>query len=351
MTSGKIKDILQKLGYNLSDFGSHWRTSALYRGGNNPSAVQIYKDSGVWVDHVRGDAYMSLRSLVEATLQTNDKEEVSKLMKGYDFEVSSKEVAPPSYPKTEMEKTYPCSILTKLLPHYRFYNKKGISNKVLEFFKGGLATEGAMYQRFVFPVYNSSGLIHGFSGRDMSPASKNRPKWKHVGKKSTWIFPYFLLADSSTNCVQDEISEKKQVILVESIGDLLNLHEHGVRNVLVTFGTSISSTLMCFLLSLGVDNIVVSLNNDMGKEKNRGQIGALKIYLKLLDYFDKFKINVRLPPANDFGEMNSEDFASWKSLLSAPFSPSDHDSLHLQIKEFIEEKEISPNLYKKKYFS
>ena len=351
MTSEKIKDILQKLGYTLSDFGSHWRTSALYRGGNNPSSVQIYKDSGVWVDYVKGDGYMSLRSLVEATLQTNDTKEISELMKGYDFETPAKETTTPRYPKTEMEKTYPDSILMKLLPHYSFYNKKGISDEVLRFFKGGLATEGAMYQRFVFPVYNQSGLIHGFSGRDMSTASSKRPKWKHVGKKSTWIYPYFTPEDTSLNCVQDQIAQKKEVILVESIGDLLNLHQHGIKNVVVTFGTSISSAIICFLLSLQVDSIVISLNNDSLKEKNRGEIGALKIYLKLLDYFDKGSVSIKLPLANDFGDMDSEGFDRWKASLSIPFDQADHDSLHHNIKELVKEKDIPSNLYKKKYFS
>jgi hypothetical protein len=351
MTSEKIKDILQKLGYNLTDFGSHWRTSAVYRGGNNPSSVQIYKDSGVWVDYVKGDGYMSLRSLIQATLQTNDPKEVSELMKGYDFDSPSKEAATPTYPKTEMEKTYPDSILIKLLPHYSFYNKKGISDEVLRFFKGGLATEGAMYQRFVFPIYNQSGLIHGFSGRDMSTVSSNRPKWKHVGKKSTWIYPYFTPQDFSPNCVQEEIAQKKEVILVESIGDLLNLHQHGVRNVIVTFGTSISPSLICFLLSLQLKNIVISLNNDSLKEKNRGEIGALKSYLKLLDYFDKSVISIRLPLANDFGDMSSKDFDDWKTSLSIPFNAADHDSLHDKIKKLVKEKDISSNLYKKKYFS
>lgn len=351
MTSEKIKDILQKLGYSLSDFGTHWRTSALYRGGNNPSAVQIYKDSGVWVDYVKGDAYMSFRSLIEATLQTNDSKEVGELMKGYDFDGSQKRRPPPSYPKTQMEKTYPESILLKLLPHYSFYNKKGISDEVLRFFKGGLATEGAMYQRFVFPIYNKLGDIHGFSGRDMSTKSSERPKWKHVGKKSSWIYPYFLPDDSSINRVQSEISDKKQIILVESIGDLLNLHEHGIKNVIAIFGTSISSVLICFLLSLDLKNITISLNNDSSKEKNRGEIGALKIYLKLLDHFDKDKISVNLPLANDFGDMTSKDFTTWKASLSGCIDKDLQDSLHAKIKDLVDKKDIPANLYKKKYFS
>ena len=58
MTSEKIKYILTELGYKLTDFGNHWRTSALYRGGQNPTAIQIYKDSGVWIDYVKNSQHM-----------------------------------------------------------------------------------------------------------------------------------------------------------------------------------------------------------------------------------------------------------------------------------------------------
>jgi hypothetical protein len=85
MTADKIKHILTNLGYKLSDFGNHWRTSALYRGGTNPTALQVYKDSGVWVDFVKNSSYLPLESLVSATLQTNDKNELNKVLGGYDF--------------------------------------------------------------------------------------------------------------------------------------------------------------------------------------------------------------------------------------------------------------------------
>ncbi len=86
MTSEKIKDVLQKLGYKLTDFGNHWRTNALYRGGKNSTALQIYKNTGVWVDYVNNSSHLPLKSLVEATLQTNDSSEIDNVLGGYDFE-------------------------------------------------------------------------------------------------------------------------------------------------------------------------------------------------------------------------------------------------------------------------
>ena len=41
------KEVLENLGYKLSDHGPYWRTNALYRAGDNTTALQIHKDSGV----------------------------------------------------------------------------------------------------------------------------------------------------------------------------------------------------------------------------------------------------------------------------------------------------------------
>ena len=338
MTVEKIKAVLQDLGYKLSDSGSHWRTNALYRGGSNPSALKIYKDSGVWVDYVQASQFLPLKSLVSATLQTNDPETLKKIL-GADSLAASVVTPPTEPPRLDVEKTYSSNLLDKLLPHYKFYNDKGISTSTLNFFKGGLATEGAMYQRFVFPIYNSNGKIHGFSGRDMSGRqSSKRPKWKHIGKKSKWIYPFYVPFEGKLHPVQDVIVSKGEVVLVESIGDLLNCHEHGVKNVLPIFGTSLSSVLTCFLVSLASSSI------------NRGEVGALKIYLKLLAFFDQSSIILHLPPKNDFGEMDAGDFTVWSTDLSLMRQDFDHQKTHKRILELLKTGDIPRSLYKKKYF-
>ena len=348
MTSDKIKDILTNLGYKLTDFGNHWRTSALYRGGSNPTALQVYKDSGVWLDYVKNSQALPLESLIKATLQTNDKEEVKKITGGYDFSINRSSTI--ERPKLTMEKTYPESMLDKLLPHYKFYNDRGVSDDTLSFFKGGLATEGAMYQRFVFPIYNEDGQIYGFSGRDMTSSNPNRPKWKHVGKKSNWIYPYYVPSGSS-NKVQESIVDKDEVILVESIGDLLQLHEQGIKNVLVTFGTSLSSKLLCFLVSIGCSRIVLSLNNDSNQEHNRGKIGSFKSYLKLLNYFSQENIIIHPPIEKDFGEMNQKQFPEWLQYLESNQYIQDQPKYKEEVLELINKKEIPASSYKKKHFN
>ena len=340
MTSEKIKQSLIDLGYKLSDRGSYWQTNAIFRSGDNKTAIQIYKDTGVWKDHVQGGKFSPFQRLVEVTLGTNDQNEVKKYL---EEDLDSLYTRRTSEEKIEMEEIYPPDCLSKLLPHYKFYNNKGISDETLKFLKGGYATTGQLNKRFVFPIYNEHGQIHGFSGRDMIK-SENRPKWKHIGKKKNWIYPLYVNNES-----KESISNTKQVILVESIGDLLNLREFGFSNVLVTFGLDVSPKLICALVSLMPEQIVLSFNNDSEGESNRGLEACVKNYLKLLTYFDPKKLLICLPTANDFGDMNKEQFKSWeKKLLSV--KPKEQAAVILKTIESSDpsSKKISKQLLKNK---
>jgi len=245
---------------------------------------------------------MPFKKLVQIALGTTDEKILKKYLKD-DIDVTFNKIK--STEKIEMEKIYPESFLDKLLPHYRFYNERGISSETLRFFKGGLATTGQMYQRFVFPIYNEHGQIHGFSGRDMAN-SENRPKWKHIGTKTKWAYPLYV--DPS---IKTSIESANEVILVESIGDMLNLYEKGLGNCLIIFGLDISPSLICTLTSLSIKNIVIATNNDLDSSENRGLHSAIKNYLKLSSYFDYDKLSICLPTKNDFGDMDDPDLKKW----------------------------------------
>jgi hypothetical protein len=304
----RIESILQELGYKLLDRGQYWHANAAYRNGDNSTALQIWKNSGVWRDFVEGSVPLPFVKLLEAHLGTNNKEVIGKYL-SLDSLTESFERQPSQEDRITMEKTFDSEILEDLFPHYKFYNDKGISSDILKFLKGGLATKGQMYQRFVFPIYNNHGQIHGFSGRDMSNR-ENAPKWKHIGRKSNWIYPYYVPNEKGL-VVQDVIEEKQSVILVESIGDLLNLNQHGFYNVLVTFGLDISPKMICHLIGVNVEKIIISFNNDYDKSINRGARASVKSYLKLLNHFNFNDLFICLPTKIDFGEMNSKDFKDW----------------------------------------
>lgn len=296
-----VESTLNSLGYDLSDKGDYWQTNALFRNGDNKTALQIYKNSGVWKDYVNNTSFMPFKKLVQLTLNSNDDHLIDKFIKSKDLSFDN-EVQFQKRELITMEKIYPDSMLERLLPHYVFYENRGISPEVLKLFKGGLCTEGKMYQRFVFPIFNIHGKIHGFSGRDMLE-KENRPKWKHIGIKTKWIYPHLLS--------RPRISESKSVILVESIGDVLNLYQNNIFNVLCCFGVDISPSLISYLCSFEIDNIFISFNNDLNKPINAGKQGAVKSFFKLLNYFNFEKIRICLPLANDFGDMNEPEMNKW----------------------------------------
>lgn len=299
MNNQDIKEALSSLGYVLQDRGSYWQTNAIYRNGDNKTAIQIYKDSGVWKDYVEQTPFMPLEKLIKITLGTTDQNLVDSYIKKKDaFSFESKINIEP---KIKMEKIYEEKYLNKLLPHYKFYNNRGISNDTLSKFKGGMATEGKMNGRFIFPIFNLNNKIHGFSGRDLFE-SKNRPKWKHIGHKTKWIFPNHLFSFESFS---------NNVILVESIGDVLKLFQHGFTNVLCTFGLDFSPSLISHIIGLNPNKIIISLNDDSNNDLNSGKRASCKNFIKILSFFDYQKIYIHPPSKNDFGDMNYDEITEW----------------------------------------
>ena len=129
------------------------------------------------------------------------------------------------------------------------------------------------------------------------------PKWKHVGRKSNWLYP-ICISDSTgakpfLECTQD----RREIIIVESIGDSLALTENNFLNHLVVGGLDLSSKQISFLLSQELDQIIIGTNNDQSKA---GLHAAIKIFIKLLNYFDITKLRINLPTSNDFGDMQQE---------------------------------------------
>ena len=301
-----LKSSLESLGYQLKDYGSYWRTRGLYRGGDNTTALKIYKNTGVWTDFVAGSSKSyPFQRLVELTLDTKDSHIINKYVKFNPeniIHVQNKE-------KIEMEKIYPELILDNLLPHLDFYSTKMVSKDTLDFYKCGYATSGQLFRRIVFPIYNQFGQIHGFSGRAVFwEKTSEFPKWKHIGKRADWVYPINLKRNNVLEA-KEEVEKRHSIIIVESIGDSMALFEHGYKNNLVTFGLGLSSKLSSALVALSPDKIIIASNNDSDGETNHGLISACKTFLQLSSIFDYSKLEIKLPLKNDFFDMHLATFA------------------------------------------
>jgi hypothetical protein len=301
MDQVNVYQILTDLGYKLKDCGKEYRTRPLYRDSDNDTVLKIYKDTGHWFDfkeNISGD----FTSLVGMTLKLEDPIKAKEWLKDKNFTFHQpKEVSKPLLKST---KKFDIDLLSNLENNHSYWNKRGINNEILSQFKGGVGKAGKMKNRYVFPIFDIKNNIIGFSGRDITNLSKI--KWKHLGEKNDFVYPLFLNSQ--------EIETQKEVILIESIGDMLSLYQAGIKNVLVTFGTSLSLGILNYLLKIDVKKIYISLNNDSNKN-NAGNIGAEKTHSRLKRYFDDKQLKIALPTKKDFGEMNKEEILQWKNNL------------------------------------
>ena len=292
-----VKAILEELGYVPCENGEFYRTSALYRGGGNPTAMGVAKDTG-WVYDFGRNIQFPLQKLVELTLKYSTEDAEKWLAKnGLDLQVSE------SKPKVSFVKKYPASCLDRLEKNYSYYTKKGISEETLKTFGGGIARQGKMANRFVFPAYDADGEIVGFAGRYLN--DYHYVKWKFLGKKKFTAHHFQL--------VKDYITKENRVILVESIGDFLALWEAGVRNVLTIFGKAFSDYLFGHVISLNTSQVIVALNNEDDMKPV-----ARRIVNKLSPFYDGNAVISRPPPKNDFGDMSSEEIHKWYKNLEKP---------------------------------
>lgn len=295
-----IKSVLESLGYKLIDAGREWRTNAIYRGGKNTNSLKIYKDTGVWTDYVEYGKPLPFSKLVELTIksQNGDPQSYKKIIDG------SVQFTAKTSDKIEMIKVYHESCLKKLRTDYSFYLKRKISPETQDLFKTGFASEGKMYKRMVFPIYNDKEQIIGFSGRSVFPNAKI--KWKHIGPRNKWLHPLYLPNSKSLESIQND----KKIFIVESLGDCMALFEHGIRNVIISFGISLSSKVIAFLNTLELNEIVLAYNNEPNAHRR-----AVEAYMNLSHYFSPSKLSILLPPngSEDLGNahQNNEDLLAW----------------------------------------
>lgn len=258
-----------RIGHENHDF---IRVNAFWRGSTDFN-LAVNKKTGTVSDFPRGISYQ-LDTLLKQAKGEELTEEESKKLEAIKESFSTEEVfkAP--------EKIYPNSILGTLFNTHTYWLKRGISQKTLEFTRGGLCHESPFYRYYVFPIFNSRGQIHGLSGRDTT--GKQKIKWKHEGKSGSFIYGVYMKDENGKMPVRDSILENKEVNIVESVGDCLSLWEVGVWNTIPSFGLNVSPKLTAFLAAVGC-KVNICYNND---ENNAGNFAAVKNYCKLIQYVD-----------------------------------------------------------------
>lgn len=296
-------DILRNAGCKPTNHGAYLTCSAKYRGGDDPTSVAVYLQTNTVHDFVTSKT-MSIEEFLKKTLNLRSQEQLDKIIKGtkeYYSSCFTDQDNDDPFTKTTKYYSSEDTIALDIIDH-SYWNGRNVFNKTLEIFAGGVCKSGKMENRYVFPIFNSRKKIEGFSGRDIT--GKSKIKWKHIGRKSDWAYPLYFS--------HKYVTESGQIILVESIGDMLSLWQCGIRNTAITFGTDIGSGLLKAILRLDPKSIIIATNND---ENQAGQKAAQKIKSKLVEFFDESQIRISHPIKNDFGEQIPEDNYRWLSNL------------------------------------
>jgi len=286
--------------------GPYLRMKPIYRDSSSDTVLSVHKEKGYFIDfskQIKG----SFEELIRLSLGLDSIKDAKEfLSKKPDLLIEKNEE---EFEPSRL-KIFNQDSLKKMIKDHSYWVNRGISEGTLEEFKGGIVKVGKMENRYVFPIFkfkkNYTDTIKqliGVSGRYLSPLDKDSkiPKWKHIGSKSFWVYPSFLN--------EKILEQSKEVVLVESIGDMLALWECGIKNCLVTFGLTIQTGLLSYLLENNFQRITIAFNND---ENKSGYEGARKAQAQLLHFFDEGKIKICLPSKNDFGEMTTEEIYNWE---------------------------------------
>ena len=300
-----FKSILLDVGYsNIKDNGREFRMKPIYRDSSNGTVLSVRKDTGHFIDFSK-QISGSFEYLIQLSLGLKNINEAKTVLK--DKWSINGEIKREHRPSVSSGKVFPQSYLEKVIPDHEYWEKRGVSKDTLNLFKGGIVKKGTMANRYVFPIFNSKNELIGITGRYVKeiPVEKSLPKWLHRGKTSEWKYPL--------QVNYPMIKEQKEIILIESIGDMLSLWEAGIKNTIVVFGLNISPSFLGLLIKLDPNKIFVSFNDDSNNNSagNRGVEAAVK---KLKSHFDPSQVDVAFPTKNDFGDMSREEVLEWKEI-------------------------------------
>jgi DNA primase len=120
--------------------------------------------------------------------------------------------------------------------------------------------DGSFYDRFrnrlMFPIHNETGKVIGFGGRAL--AADDEPKYLNSSETPIYKKSYVLY---NLHRAKDEIRKSGRVVLVEGYMDVIGVFSSGVKEVVATCGTSLTSQQVQAMRRFS-DRIVVNFDPD-----------------------------------------------------------------------------------------
>ena len=170
-------------------------------------------------------------------------------------------------------------------PEYKnaiyYLTQRGITIKDIIKYNIGYCKEGLYSQRVIIPSYNSDGSLNYFVSRSYYPENKMKYKNPPISKNII--------------CFESQVNWNEPIILCEGVFDAITIK----RNAIPLLGKFPSRTLVEKIFMSGVNNIIISLDND-----------AINEALKAAEYFRKQGIHVKMMylKDKDAADMGYEKF-------------------------------------------
>ncbi|MEW5784652.1 MAG: DNA primase [Bacillota bacterium] len=149
----------------------------------------------------------------------------------------------------------------------QFIRKKGFSPQLLQ--QAGLVSPrdgGGYYDRFrhrlMFPIFNLGEKVVGFGGRALEEGDKAGPKY--LNSPETMIFEKGAIL-YGLHLSRESIRERKAAVVVEGYTDVIAAHQAGIKNVVASLGTSLT-TGQGRLLRAQAETVIIAYDADSAGE-------------------------------------------------------------------------------------
>ncbi len=203
-----------------------------------------------------------------------------------------------------------------------FMKKRGFKDK--EIIESGLAIDstkrpGRIYDRFrgriMFPIDDIVGKTIGFGGRILNEKSKTvYQSAKYLNTPETRLFSKSRNI-YNINQAKNHIVDEDQVLIVEGYTDVMALHQSGIKNVVASLGTALTSDQIK-ILGRFTKNIVLIFDSDQaGMKASLKGIERLREYNDRLDLYFESNLDIKVAileegfdPAEFIFKKGKEDF-------------------------------------------
>ena len=167
--------------------------------------------------------------------------------------------------------------------------------------------------RIMFPLYDISGKVVGFSGRIYKDNGQNKyvnTKETDIFKKGEMLYHYHI--------AKEECRIKKSVIVMEGFMDVIRASSIGIRNTVALMGTALTKEQIALIKRLS-SNIILCLDGD-----DPGQHAMLSIGEQLLEQGIETKVIVLPNPEDPDSYILKNGKERFEGLIESAINFSDY---------------------------